>query len=183
MPSVLGSWHFFFISLQALYPIPSLVYFLSLQQIPEGRKLSFSSWFQRHSARLVGCAALSLQQGRVHHGVCVIMEATYLEAVWQQRIRLSPGFPNSLPCFPTSDLSPPVRTYLLIRPLLSVPSNHESLKWITLDKGRTTQILSLPKSLSSEHNAFAAKLSEGHSYLYQPALCSTLATSTLSEDG
>lgn len=105
--------------------------------------------------------------------VCVIMEATYLEAVWQQRIRLSPGFPISPPCLPTSDLSPPVGAYLPIRPLLSVPSNHESLKWITLDGGRTPRFLTLPKSLSSEHNAFGAKPSEGHSYLYQPSLCST----------
>lgn len=103
--------------------------------------------------------------------VCVIMEATYLAAVWQQRI--SSGFPNSPPCFPTSDLSPPVRTYLPICPLLSLPSNHESLKWITPDEGRTTQIPSLPKSFSSEHSAFGEKPSEGHSYLYQPPLCST----------
>lgn len=105
--------------------------------------------------------------------VCVIMETTYLETVWQQRIRLSPGFPISPPCLPTSDLSSPVRAYLLIHSLLSVPSNHESLKWITLDEGRNPQIPSLPKSLNSEHNAFGAKASEGHSYLYQPALCST----------
>lgn len=35
------------------------------------------------------------------------------------------------------------------------------------------QIPSLSKNLSSEHNAFGAKPSEGHSYLYQLVLCST----------
>lgn len=125
---------------------------------------------------MFGCTALSLQQAVVHHGVCVIMEATYLEAVWQQRIRLSPGFPISPPCLPTSDLSPPVWAYLPIRPLLSVPSNHESLKWITLDEGRTPRSHYFPKAsaLNTMH------LGQSHlrvTHIYSNQLCVPLLTS------